>query len=85
MKFKKYVTIVGLAGGLLFGNCGINVIQVEANSYTDLTIIQEERSSGLIIPMRSGLLWRFKTVNGQRYRRLYDTDKEIWLTPWIPC
>lgn len=29
--------------------------------------------------------WRFKTVNGKKYMRLYDLLNEKWLTDWIPC
>lgn len=30
-------------------------------------------------------VWVYKTVNGKKYMRLYDTQREIWLTDWILC
>ena len=29
--------------------------------------------------------WRYKVINGQLYKRLYDTTHEKWLTDWIKC
>ena len=29
--------------------------------------------------------WRYKVINGELYKRLYDTTNEIWLTDWIKC
>ncbi len=29
--------------------------------------------------------WYYKTINGQLYKRLYDTTHEKWLTDWIKC
>lgn len=29
--------------------------------------------------------WYYKTVNGKRYRRLYDETDQEWLTDWILC
>ncbi len=29
--------------------------------------------------------WRYKIINGELYKRLYDTTNKIWLTDWIKC
>lgn len=29
--------------------------------------------------------WRYKVINGELYKRLYDTTNKIWLTDWIKC
>lgn len=32
---------------------------------------------------KANIYWRFKTVNGRVYKRLFDYDKNMWLGEWI--
>ena len=29
------------------------------------------------------LIWKYKTVNGQLYKRLYNSSKKVWVGDWI--
>ena len=35
------------------------------------------------IERKSDTIWVYKTVNGKKYKRLYDTSTKKWLTDWI--
>ena len=35
------------------------------------------------IERKSDTIWEYKTVNGKKYKRLYDTSTKKWLTDWI--
>ena len=32
---------------------------------------------------KANIYWRFKTVNGRVYKRLFDYDKNMWVGDWI--
>lgn len=29
------------------------------------------------------LIWKYKTVNGQLFKRLYNSSKKVWIGDWI--
>lgn len=54
--------------------------------------IEQENSESMVCSTKEGVVvysvkkvWVYKTENGKKYMRLYDTQKEIWLTDWILC
>lgn len=36
-------------------------------------------------PMTDQTVWRFKKVNGKRYKRLYNITTQKWIGDWIPA
>lgn len=39
--------------------------------------------SFFISPQKNDCVWYYKTVNGKKYKRLYDTVSHKWVTDWI--
>lgn len=37
-----------------------------------------------IQPMSDEYKWHYKTINGKRYKRLYNVTKHMWESDWIP-
>ena len=33
----------------------------------------------------TNVVWAYKTVNGKRYKRLYNTATKQWIGDWIPA
>ncbi len=86
MKLKKSLLMMGLAGSLMLGGLGTTVANAEASSSESQGIMQVGETGSQIMPMsRNNWAWRYKVEDGKKYRRLYDLDREIWLTIWIPC
>ncbi len=44
-----------------------------------------ENGSEAIMPMADKLVWRYKTVNGIMYKRLYNGSTKQWVGNWIRC
>lgn len=36
-----------------------------------------------IAPLSAKLIWIYKTENGKRYKRLYNTSNRSWIGDWI--
>ena len=37
-----------------------------------------------IRPMADKFEWKYKIINGKRYKRLYNVTKHSWVGDWIP-
>ena len=61
------------------------------NPYTDdfkHIPIYSEQSGGLrsSSPKRADTIgWKYKSVNGKCYKRLYNYTRQEWIGEWIPC
>lgn len=44
-----------------------------------------EASASDVVVLKSDTEWRYKVINGELYKRLYDKTNQIWLTGWIKC
>lgn len=36
-----------------------------------------------IVPLKDVLVWRYKTLNGKTYKRLYNSTTKQWIGNWI--
>ncbi len=85
---KKIVHGIVLVISILTMTCVENVQTVEAS----MEMVLESTSdmlycnpNGQFNTLASDLVWIIKNINGERYRRLYDTSSGKWLTDWILC
>ena len=49
-----------------------------ANNSVDISLQESDERS-------VDTLWIYKTVNGKKYKRLYNQKTNQWLTDWIPA
>lgn len=42
-------------------------------------------ASETVMPLADSIGWRYKTINGKLYKRLYNYTKKKWVGDWIPC
>lgn len=49
------------------------------------TEVEAIEAGSAVIARKPITKWYYKTINGQLYKRLYDTTNEKWLTDWIKC
>ena len=51
---------------------------------TDVTCEAEAASAGNTAEVRkTNVYWRYKTLNGRVYKRLFDYEKNAWVGDWI--
>ncbi len=85
MRKRKCVRklVVGMAAVML--TCGAASIRVAASTSvnTEGTEAINQRVSNTFYT--ANYVWMNKTVNGVKYKRLYDTKTNKWLTDWIRC
>lgn len=66
----------------------VEVIAANLSQYTSYPlsntfIVQEDlQGSKEIVPYADIVGWRYKTVDGDLYRRLYNYSKEVWIGEW---
>lgn len=36
-----------------------------------------------IVPLKDVIIWRYKTLNGKTYKRLYNSTTRQWIGNWI--
>lgn len=39
--------------------------------------------SETVMPLSDRIIWRYKTINGVLYKRLYNVTKQQWVGNWI--
>lgn len=55
--------------------------EIDYIHHEQIIIADEESKDGRIAQK----VWHKKEVDGKKYRRLYDTTNQEWLTDWILC
>ena len=58
----------------------LNFTQIPINADTISTDILLQESDERSVDT----IWIYKTVNGKKYKRLYNSKTNRWLTDWIP-
>lgn len=58
----------------------LNSTQIPVNAANNSTDISLQESDERNVDT----MWIYKTVNGKKYKRLYNTKSNRWLTDWIP-
>lgn len=46
---------------------------------------EEFSSQSIIQPVSDIKIWKYKTINGHIYKRLWNSSRKRWETNWIPC
>lgn len=67
---------------LLFSSC-ITLSPVNASHYSHTSQINLPSSEEKIDTYIDKLEWRYKTINGKLYKRLYNATTNRWETDWI--
>ena len=48
--------------------------------------VQEKTiESEIVVPQSDTYKWVYKTIDGQKYKRLWNINKSQWVTDWIAC
>lgn len=47
------------------------------------SIIYDSYKISSVQPRKDILEWIYKTIDGKRYKRLWNASKGVWLTDWI--
>lgn len=61
----------------MFLSSGLPILGSEETDALDNTPIIEVRKDVLV--------WKYKSINGHVYKRLYNQTKGRWEGPWIKC
>lgn len=73
----KKTTIAVIALLLAFGCLTPSLqMQVSADSFANTSINE-------LAPRKDILEWRYKTINGKLYKRLYNISQDKWVGDWI--
>lgn len=67
---------------LLFNSC-ITLLPVNASHYSYISQTSISSSHKKIDTYADKLEWRYKTIRGKLYKRLYNSSKQRWETDWI--
>ncbi len=84
---KRFILKRMMAGGMfifLLGGIWVNEVKAD-NAIKQSPMVVNKYVDEKISIASTTKEWRYKTVNGKRYMRLYDLLNEKWLTDWIPC
>lgn len=74
-----------MAGAVILLLCGWFANESKASTVEKLTYDSIAYNEGDVNVCADTKVWIYKEVNGKKYMRLYDTQKEKWLTDWILC
>jgi len=74
-KCKKFLTISFLAFSLSIMLIPYNHIQASSP--------QQVRENAVITTYSDKIQWVFDTINGKRYKRLYNFSTRTWIGDWI--
>lgn len=77
-KRRKVVVLcsVGMMAVFTFGTSVNAMDRMDCNTVQKITEIE---------PREETLTWIYKTVNGIRYKRLWNTVTNEWVSDWIKC
>lgn len=78
MKFNK---ILLLTTAILFSISIVPTLNVSAKENTSTISYQ----SSVCVPFSENIDWRYKSVNGKIYKRLYNYSMSQWVGDWILC
>ena len=81
MKKTLYALLICSALTVSLPILSINSLAAPVEATTDSSI----ETSSAVIARKPVTEWRYKVINGELYKRLYDKTNEIWLTDWIKC
>ncbi|MCI5597199.1 MAG: hypothetical protein MR380_10920 [Lachnospiraceae bacterium] len=56
-----------------------STVQSNSNAPSSLTVIEKEE----IQPKADDIRWRYKTIDGKLYKRLYNYSTKTWIGDWI--
>lgn len=76
-KLSTKSILLVLAVQIFFLSCNF---PVSASSYNEYSISTATEG---IHTLSNNIGWRFKTVNGKTYKRLYNYSKNKWIGDWI--
>lgn len=62
------------------GGAEVKAESASADEYVLSELAEDEKNN-----RAAQLVWYYKVENGNKYRRLYDSTNEVWLTDWILC
>ena len=61
----------------------LSSICIFTTSETTLSLYQTTNISNEISSYAENLVWRFTTINGKIYKRLFNVDTNQWVGNWI--
>ena len=79
---KKALYALLICGTLTVSLPSLCVNSYAASAVTEDTAVEETSD---VVARKAITEWRYKVINGQLYKRLYDTTNKKWLTDWIKC
>lgn len=79
---KKALYVLLICGTLTVSLPSLCVTSYAASAVTEDTAVE---ATSDVIARAPYTEWRYKVINGQLYKRLYDATHEKWLTDWIKC
>ena len=75
---KKIILFYTVLFAVLFGNQGEETVYAKQTA-------QSFEAYADIEPRSDNYTWRYQTINGVLYRRLYDIKNHCWVGDWEPC
>ncbi len=83
---RKEKCVKKLVMGMAVAMLTYSAASIQTVASTSASIVEEvidRTESGSFYS--ASYVWITKTINGVKYKRLYDIEHNIWLTDWIKC
>lgn len=80
MKYSKKILAFYCVAALSFSALTSSILTTNT---LDAIIPQYASSDANISPQSDDIGWRYKTVNGKKYMRLYNYSTNQWIGDWI--